>query len=362
MRVIIVDDEPLILQRIKTMLDELQIFNDIVCFNDYESLNSYSKRHTIDVAFLDIEMPEKNGVMLAKELQSKHKNIKIIFITGHDRYAVEAFEIYALDYIMKPVTRERLHNTIQRLMKNMTIEPTNSSTIETPILNCLGELHYVDHVKSKKILLEKWRTKKAKELFLYLAHNRNKAINRGTLIELLWPNTDLEQARVNLHSAIYQIRRTINFYKMNVNITWINDGYKLDLQNLLIDVDIFDQAASILPKEIRNDTLEKYITFLSLYNGDYFSGMDYWWIEGERTRLQNLYFQHALSLVHFYINNSNYSEAIDICIRMQSINPFEENTYHYLMSLYAKTGNKTAKQNQEKMLYKLLSDSEITPI
>ncbi len=44
--------------------------------------------------------------MLARELQSKHKNIKIVFITGHDRYAVEAFEIYALDYIMKPITRK----------------------------------------------------------------------------------------------------------------------------------------------------------------------------------------------------------------------------------------------------------------
>jgi len=362
MRAIIVDDEPLILQRFEKMLKELQIFKDIVCFHDYESLNFYSKRHTIDVAFLDIEMPEKNGVMLAQELQSKHKNIKIVFITGHDRYAVKAFEIYALDYIMKPITRERLHNTIQRLMQNMTIETTNSPTIETSILNCLGELHYVNHGKNKKIPLEKWRTKKAKELFLYLVHNRNKVINRDTLIELLWPETDLEQARVNLYSAIYQIRRTIHAYEMNVNITRVNDGYKLDLQNILIDVDLFEQAAATLPKEICSDTLDTYIAFLSLYTGDYLIDMDYWWSEGERNRLQNLYFQHAFSLIHFYIEGTSYTEAINICIRMQSMNPFEENTYHYLISLYAKTGNKTAKQNQEKKLNKLLSDSEMTTI
>ena len=59
MRAIIIDDEPLILQRLEKMLRELQIFHDIVCFHDYESLNIYSEIHTIDVAFLDIEMPEK---------------------------------------------------------------------------------------------------------------------------------------------------------------------------------------------------------------------------------------------------------------------------------------------------------------
>lgn len=362
MRAIIVDDEPLVLQRLEKMLKELQIFKDIACFNDYESLNFYNKRHTIDVAFLDIEMPEKNGIMLARELQSKHKNLKIVFITGHDRYAVEAFEIYALDYIMKPITRERLNNTIQRLMKNMTIEKTNSSTIETSILNCLGELHYVDYKKNKKIPLEKWRTKKVKELFLFLVHNRNKVINRDTLIELLWSNIDLEQARVNLHSTIYQIRRTILAYEMNINITRVNGGYKLDLQNILIDVDLFEQTAATLPKEICSDTLDKYISFLSLYTGDYLINMDYWWSEGERTRLQNLYFQHAFFLIQFYIENASYTEAIDICIHMQSINPFEENTYHYLISLYGKIGNKTAKQNQEKRLQKLLSDSEFNTI
>ncbi len=59
MRAIIVDDEPLILQRLEKMLKELQIFKDIVCFDDCESLSFYSKDHTIDVAFLDIEIPEK---------------------------------------------------------------------------------------------------------------------------------------------------------------------------------------------------------------------------------------------------------------------------------------------------------------
>ena len=260
MRAIIVDDEPLILQRLEKMLKELQIFKDIVCFDDCESLSFIVKIIQLMSHFLILRYL-KNGVMLARELQSKHKNIKIVFITGHDRYAVEAFEIYALDYIMKPITRERLHNTIQRLMQSMTIETTNSSTIETSILNCLGELYYVDHEKTKKSP-RKMAHKKSERTIFILVHNRNKVINRDTLIELLWSNTDLEQARVNLHSAIYQIRRTIHAYEMNVNITRVNDGYKLDLQNILIDVDLFEQAATALPKEICSDTLDKYIACL----------------------------------------------------------------------------------------------------
>ena len=88
--------------------------------------------------------------MLARELQLKHENIKIVFITGYERYAVEAFEIYALDYIMKPITRERLHNTIERLMQNTTNTKSALPKINTSILNCLGELHYVNHKTNKK--------------------------------------------------------------------------------------------------------------------------------------------------------------------------------------------------------------------
>ncbi|MFJ8528084.1 response regulator [Bacillus sp. NPDC094106] len=359
MRAIVVDDETLILHQLKRMLDKLNIFHDVVCFDNSKALISYTKNHSIDVAFLDIEMPEINGITLARELQSKYKDIKIIFITGHDNYAVEAFEIYALDYIMKPITRKRLSNTINRLMQSNVHSTCDKSEAKTPILNCLGELSYIDAVTGSRIILEKWRTKKSKELFLYLLHNRNKIVNRDSLIELLWPNIDFDQARVNLHSAIYQLRQTIHFYQIDLHIIRMDDGYKLDLQNISVDVDIFENQASLLPKEVNNETLTDYTTVASLYKGDYLSDNNYWWAEGEKTRLRNLYFKHAFSLIRFYVHVGSYNEAIDLCLLLQGIEPFEEDTYEYLIFLYAKTGNQTAKLNQEAMLFKLLNDNEM---
>ena len=60
--------------------------------------------------------------MLARELQLKHENIKIVFITGYERYAVEAFEIYALDYIMKPITRKDYIIQLSALCKILQIQ------------------------------------------------------------------------------------------------------------------------------------------------------------------------------------------------------------------------------------------------
>ncbi|MDU1441908.1 MAG: response regulator [Clostridium cochlearium] len=67
--------------------------------------------------FLDINMPSKNGMDLAKEIKAFNENIEIIFITAYDEYAVKAFEIQALDYILKPF-EEKFNGTYKLVMKD----------------------------------------------------------------------------------------------------------------------------------------------------------------------------------------------------------------------------------------------------
>lgn len=68
-------------------------------------------------AFIDIEMPEMDGLTLAEKLLESDPDMKIVFITGWNQYAVAAFELNALDYIMKPVNRVRFEKMAQRLQK-----------------------------------------------------------------------------------------------------------------------------------------------------------------------------------------------------------------------------------------------------
>lgn len=70
-----------------------------------------------NVAFIDIEMPGLNGFALAEELLSLDKNISLVFVTAYDEYAVQAFEIHAADYILKPFAEERIHKCLKRIQK-----------------------------------------------------------------------------------------------------------------------------------------------------------------------------------------------------------------------------------------------------
>lgn len=81
-----------------------------------------------DVVFLDIQMPGKNGLELAQEL---HPLPELIFITAHDEYALRAFEVNALDYLLKPVQPQRLAETIKKLFEKEEETPAEFRTVLT---------------------------------------------------------------------------------------------------------------------------------------------------------------------------------------------------------------------------------------
>lgn len=102
---LIVDDESIAREVIATHLSKIKNINIVAgCSNAIEAFNIISN-HTIDLVFLDINMPEISGISFAKSI---NKNIKIIFTTAYREYAVEGFELQAVDYLLKPISFERL--------------------------------------------------------------------------------------------------------------------------------------------------------------------------------------------------------------------------------------------------------------
>jgi len=123
MRAIIVDDERLARKELMSLLKdfhEIEVVDE--CSNPDDALKSI-KKHEPDLLFLDIEMPEKTGFDLLQELD---KTPQVIFVTAYDDYALKAFEVNALDYLMKPVDPDRLKETINKVL-NDHIEETDES-------------------------------------------------------------------------------------------------------------------------------------------------------------------------------------------------------------------------------------------
>jgi len=112
-RTIIVDDEPLARERIRALLaDELDIEMIGEYANGREAVDAI-QRHKPDLLFLDVQMPELDGFGVLQRLGAE-KLPAVIFVTAYDQYALRAFEVHALDYLLKPFDRERFQKALQR--------------------------------------------------------------------------------------------------------------------------------------------------------------------------------------------------------------------------------------------------------
>lgn len=120
---LIVDDEPIAREIIATHLIKINNVHIVAsCKNAIEAFNQISN-HKIDLVFLDINMPEISGISFAKSINS---DIKVIFTTAYRDYAVEGFELKAVDYLLKPISFERLQKAVNNYFD---IYRSNSSAI-----------------------------------------------------------------------------------------------------------------------------------------------------------------------------------------------------------------------------------------
>jgi DNA-binding LytR/AlgR family response regulator len=114
-RCLIIDDEPLARRLLQSYVEQLQ---NLVCVGLCQSaLQAFNVLHTqeVDLMFLDIQMPGIDGLSFLKSLKNPPK---VIFTTAFSDYAVEAFELEAEDYLVKPITFERFVKAVQKVVKN----------------------------------------------------------------------------------------------------------------------------------------------------------------------------------------------------------------------------------------------------
>ena len=114
MQILIVDDEELGLARLKRMLGTLGHTNITEASNAQEALETV-KKNNFDLAFLDINMPQTSGLELAYELRYHQEGMAIIFQTAYSEHALEAFDIGAIGYLVKPFSIDQLKQSIERL-------------------------------------------------------------------------------------------------------------------------------------------------------------------------------------------------------------------------------------------------------
>jgi len=199
-RIAAVDDEMHVLERFERMVLEIKELELCGLFETGEQLLSYLKEQPLDAVFLDIEMPGVNGLQLSERILDLSENINIIFVTAFNQYAVEAFELQAMDYILKPLTEERLGKTIKRLLKTKRTVGRSGK----PFIQCFGDFEVFLNGEALA-----WKNSKAKEILAFLIHKNGVPVNWEKITDAVWPDYDSEKAQTNFHATTYLLRKRL---------------------------------------------------------------------------------------------------------------------------------------------------------
>lgn len=347
MRAIIVDDELLALRDMNKLLQELDGIEVVGQYQDPRLVVDAVKQLKPDIIFLDIEMPELNGMELAEMLAQAHPHIHLVFVTAYHEYALEAFELNAMDYVLKPVQSSRLMKTIQRV-RGMDWKKGKADIAQHQgMLCCFSSFTYLD--ANNQIQTIHWRTAKAQELFIYLLHHHGVTVRKDIILDFLWPEYELERSSTHLHTTIYQIRRIIKQKGLDVQIKYIDQGYRLDLGRVKLDKIEWETGIKQSPP-VSPATIEYHSRLLKLYRGDYLAEHHYIWAESEQERLRLIWLHHAGQVARCYLDMGKFTEAIMLYQQMIAKAPYMEEAYFQLMKIHLALKNYGEVKKQYKLL------------
>lgn len=175
LKAIIADDEAPARSELKYLLDELgqvEVVAEAVSVRDaIEKL----KEHPCDVVFLDINMPEATGLQLAEALQKLKFPPAVVFVTAYSEYALEAFKVSAVDYLVKPVETDRLSQAVARVREHVALHAKAQSAERIPV-----------EKGGKKILInvDKIRFVMARDDYAYLQTDTDRYFSTVSLAQL----------------------------------------------------------------------------------------------------------------------------------------------------------------------------------
>ena len=129
-------------------------------------------------------------------------------MTGYHEYAVTAFELNAVDYIVKPVQIDRVAKTMERLRSRIASRPEEVMDSNRNLRMTMFRQVMIERPNEQgQFALLHWRTTRAQEIFIYLLQHRGQLVRKSALIDMLWPEFDMDKAYPQLYTAIYHIRK-----------------------------------------------------------------------------------------------------------------------------------------------------------
>jgi two-component system, LytTR family, response regulator len=229
MKAIIVEDEFPAREELKYFIKNFSSIEIISEFDNGIDVLKFIQENSLDVIFMDINIPYLDGILLAKTINKFKIKPKIVFISAYKEHAVEAFELEAFDYILKPYSKERIVSMLNKLEKS-------------PNIN--NEVNHIDENQRTFDKISLWKNDKMIVIDIEDIYYC-KAKERETLVYTkeneYSVNSSISEFEKSLPTdKFFKCHRSfiVNLSKIKEIIPWFNSTYNLKLENIDIDVPV----------------------------------------------------------------------------------------------------------------------------
>jgi len=352
MRVLLIDDEQAMLTALNLLLSRIDGVIVVGMVSSRAEAIAFAAQQVVDLAFIDIMIAEDNGLALARELRKMNADLDIVFLTSHKEYALDAFDAYPLDYIVKPITRKRLEETVARAARGRARKPDSSAHADSRkrlSVASFGSLH-VSTMQGDAL---KWTSRKSQELFAYLLLCRGNRASKVRILEDLFQDREGKSSELYLNTALYQLRRTLATHGMKAILVSDREHYQMSLEPIAADFIEFEERVSEL-HAIDADNVEAAMAVEGMYTGELFEDKPYGWALAERERLSDLYEALAQRLAKWLLEHERTHEAVQIAKKLVRRNELGEEANRLLLQGFAALKDRLALQSQYKQYEALL--------
>ncbi len=193
MKILAVDDEKLALEMLTEAIQEACPEAEVLGFSNPLDCLQEAKKGIFDAVFTDIHMPQMTGMEFSEKLQKIRPGVNIIFITAYDNYAVEALNLHASGYLMKPITAKKVEKELKDLRYHVEAQENYKCRIQ-----CYGNFEVFD----RQGIPIHFRRSRSKEALAYIVHKRGAACTTKEIAAVLFEDMAYDEQQINYMKKI----------------------------------------------------------------------------------------------------------------------------------------------------------------
>jgi two-component SAPR family response regulator len=332
--VLLVDDEKPCLEELRWQLRKYPDIEIAGAYTNPSTALAAAAESCSDAVFLDIDMPGVSGLELALRIQAQCPGAVVIFVTAHAQYALEAFNVFPLDFLLKPVKEARLDETVKHLRAQHALLAAAAPESRVQI-RCFGpfELRAGTEVK--------WGTRRVRELLLYLIDRGGASPTKEEMLSALFGGQADKSTANNLYMTIYRLRALLTALDAEGRYLRLSDDCGLRITPDVCDVTDFMAFARDNAVITGKNAVEA-SRILSLARGPYLENEPFDWAAERAPELEAEYERIALGLAAYHAVAGRAPEAENVLSALLARNPLSSDGYEALLELCMSGGKQAA--------------------